>query len=552
MANPDRNAVIWYADDGYDPEKKGLNGRRVAGASFLKGFFRHADVNEFVSLTQGSKGKASFADRLKSERPDVAHRGVFTNAPTKMAPVNTLYFPAPNYSEECWQRQRFGMGAYSICGITHTTATRAVMQGVQNLRAGPQAEWDAIICTSQAVHAATTRNMDLADEHLKARFGALPPRPQMPVIPLGINCDDFAHDADAANALRNRMGWGQNDIVVATLSRLLPYGKFDPGPLFVALQQAQSQLSGQRLHFVACGIYADSHSSNTFEACADALMPDVSYTHLDGADAMARKEALSGSDIFTFPIDNIQETFGLAPIEAMAAGLPVVTSDWDGMRDTVTSDVGFRLPTLGASARHTTPDAWRYFCKQYSYAQYSGNVSAMTAIDVPAMAQVFIELARNPALRRRMGDAGRQRANDVYDWSVIIPQMQDFWGELSAIRNRLAGDAPKSGPVPMAPSPMDIFASYPTAQLRSGKGRFTAVEGEASVAQIYTARRYKKLKQAFESMETLEKVHQALCAAGQSGAATPDLAHTMQINQVTVERACLWLVKYGLARYQPD
>lgn len=549
MADPDRNAAIWYADDGYDPETRGLNGRRVAGASFLKGFFRHADVAEFVSLTQGAKGKAAFATRLADTARTLPHRAVFTSAPAQMAPVNTLYFPSPNYADQCWQRQRSGMGAWSICGITHTTATRAVMGGLFDLRAAPQAEWDGIICTSRAVQAATLRNMELADDHLKHRFGALPPRPQMPVIPLGIHCDDFAHDAAAARTLRNRMGWGERDIVVATLSRLLPYGKFDPGPLFIALQRAQSQLPDHRLHFLACGIYADTHSSGTFESCARAFMPDVSYTHLAGDNDSARRETLSGADIFTFPIDNIQETFGLAPVEAMAAGLPVVTSDWDGMRDTVTPDVGFRIPTLGASARHTSPEAWRYLSGQQTYAQYTGNVSALTAIDIPALAQAFCDLARNADLRRKMGRAALVRAKSLYDWSAIVPQMQDFWAELAAIRTRLAhDDTPRT--LPVGPSPMDIFSSYPTRQLPFSRGRFIATPSSLSVAAIYTARRYTKLGQAFEKEETLARVHRALTESGPQGSTATDIAKAKNINPLTVERACLWLVKYGLARYE--
>lgn len=550
MANSNRNAAIWYADDGYDPDTKGLNGRRVAGASFLKGFFQHADVDEFVSLTQGPKGKTTFAKRLSETGRTVPHRGTYVSAPLRMAPVGTLYFPAPNYAQECWQRQRFGMGAYSICGITHTTATRAVMEGVASLRTAPQAEWDAIICTSRAVQAATMRNMELADEHLEARFGTLPPRPQMPVIPLGIDCAAFAHDAKAADALRTRMNWGPNDIVVATLSRLLPYGKFDPGPLFVALQQAQNQLTGQRLHFVACGIYGDTHSSNTFQACAKALMPDVSYTHLDGTDPIARSQTLSGADIFTFPIDNIQETFGLAPIEAMAAGLPIVTSDWDGMRDTITPDVGIRVPTLGAGARHTSPEAWRYFCGQQTYAQYSGNVSSMTVLDIPALTRAFVDLAGNADLRRDMGQAAFRRAREVYDWAAVIPQMQDFWAELTAIRTRLAGDTPLTGPVPQAPSPMDLFASYPSAQLTPGTGRFQLCDSPLDPRQIYTARRYTKLGQAFEKIETIEAVY-AEASMSQSVRAA-DVARTANLNPITVERCFLWLVKYGLARHLPD
>ena len=44
--------------------------------------------------------------------------------------------------------------------------------------------------------------------------------------------------------------------------------------------------------------------------------------------------------------DNIQETFGLTIIEGMAAGKPVIATDWDGYRQTVRhGDTGFLIPT---------------------------------------------------------------------------------------------------------------------------------------------------------------------------------------------------------------
>ena len=56
------------------------------------------------------------------------------------------------------------------------------------------------------------------------------------------------------------------------------------------------------------------------------------------------------ADIFLSLVDNHQETFGLSPVEAMAAGVPVVVSDWDGYRYTVQNGVeGFRIPTLAPS-----------------------------------------------------------------------------------------------------------------------------------------------------------------------------------------------------------
>lgn len=400
-----RNAAIWYARDGYDPSSGGaggLNGRRVAGASLLKGFFRHAKVDEFVSVTQGEAGRKLFLAEKNKFAPKIPHRAVFEHDLRKLNPVGVMYYPAPNYADHLWKRQAFGVTNHSICGITHTTATQAVMRGMFDLRAGPQMEWDGLICTSRAVHAATIRNMEIAEDMLRSRFGSVPPRPQMPVIPLGINCDDYAHDPDAASSLRKRMGWTEKDVAVVTISRLVPYGKFDPGPLFIALQQAQQALeNGLRLHFVACGLFADDHSDSVFKACAKALMPDVGFHHLPGDDPIARKETLSGGDIFAFPIDNVQETFGLAPIEAMAAGLPVVVSDWDGMRDTITNDVGVRVRTRMARPAATEPEAKGYLSGSLNYPHYGNRLSMITEISVRKMADAFVALARNPEQRKK-------------------------------------------------------------------------------------------------------------------------------------------------------
>jgi glycosyltransferase involved in cell wall biosynthesis len=551
----DRNAAIWYARDGFDPDSAGLNGRRVAGASFLRGYLRHAGVDEFVSVTLGSKAARAFRAQKDQIAPAVPHRPVYENDLTKLHPVGTIYYPAPNIAEQLWRRQALGMQHHAICGITHTTATQAIMRGIFDLRAGPQAEWDGLICTSRAVHAATLRNIEIADEFLRARFGFVPPRPQMPVIPLGIHCDDFSHDPAARNNLRKRMGWSDDDVAVVTISRLLPYGKFDPGPVFVALQQAQAALGGKRrLHFIACGLYADTHSEKVFNDCAKALMPDVGFHHLPGDDPVARKQTLSGGDIFAFPIDNVQETFGLAPIEGMAAGLPIVVSDWDGMRDTVTPDVGFRAPTHLASAAATLPEARGYLAGSLSYAQYGNRLSMITRIDVAKMAEAFAALARDKTLRRKMGQAARNRARAVYDWQVVVPQMQDFWQELSAIRKgALQGQAARSRANPVGPLPGDLFASYATARLDRDTTKIAFTAPPDRLATIFTARRLVQLGQPAEKLETLERVAEALRHHGARGTTLNALAQEVKINTHTLERSALFFLKYNLASLpEPD
>ncbi|MBK6468719.1 MAG: hypothetical protein IPF96_19215 [Rhodobacter sp.] len=233
------NAAIWYALDGYDPKSKGINGRRVAGESFLRGFFAHAGAGEFVCLTHGPGDEQHFRDLAAREGVTCPIRGARLEDPVGIAPVRVVSYPSPNYAAECWRRAPWGHAAYAICGITHTTATKAVMQGMYDLRAAPQMPWDAVICTSQAVHASISGQMDLTDEYLKSRFGGqVPPRPLLPVLPLGVTCAEFAPDKAAGAALRARLGIGADDIACAIIARLTPHEKFDPLPLYLALSRA--------------------------------------------------------------------------------------------------------------------------------------------------------------------------------------------------------------------------------------------------------------------------------------------------------------------------
>ena len=548
MSTPKYNSAIWYASDGDDPDNKGINGRRVAGASFLKGFAAHGRVEEFVSLSENQRGAKAFEAQMRALGVSQPIRGAsFFNA-RKIAPVDVLYYPAPNYASELWRRQSLGSTAYSICGITHTTATTAVMQGAVDLRLAPQMRWDAVICTSKAVLASQEAQQDMVDEYLRTRFGNTPPRPVMPVIPLGITPKDYSHDPEARTRLRNRMSLGKKDIVISTLSRLTPFGKFDPFPLFMAMEDASQKLpKGLKLHFVACGIYTDEYSRKIFEDGAAKLMPNVSFTHLDGASAEARIEALSGADIFTFPIDNIQETFGLAPLEAMAAGLPQITTDWDGMRDTVSEDVGIRVPTRSLPVGHGAIDAWGYLTNRLSYAQYSNNISAMTEVDLPALTEAIVTLASDPIRRKAMGAAGLKRVKEQFSWKAIILQYQALWGELSSIRAHAETGVTTTHlhPNPTAPSPMRLFQSYPSALLPKGIAACVATGRTPELEEMFSLRQYDRLKQLFEKPTTLRRVLDCITEAGARGAVATDVAKTLSFNPMTVERCYAWLLKYG-------
>jgi glycosyltransferase involved in cell wall biosynthesis len=553
MTRP-QNAAIWYAQDGFDPTAKGINGRRVAGESFLKGFLRHADVEEFVILSKQIEEVEPVKELAAALRPGVPVRAASLMRPPMIAPVETVFYPSPNYAGEAWRRAPYGTGAYALSGITHTTSTQAVMEGWLNLRVSPVAEWDAVICTSRAVQASVTFQLDLIDTHLKRQLNAtLRPRPLLPVIPLGIHCDDFIPDPAAGKALRERLGAGPQDVVFTTIARLTPHEKFDPLPIYLAMQAAQKKLpDGQKLHVAFCGVFREDYSRKVFAEGARRLMPDVGFALLDGANAEDRKQVLSGADVFMFLIDNIQETFGLAPIEGMAAGLPLLVSDWDGMKDTVTPDVGFRITSRTLPGPHLAQEALRYQGGYDSYVQYCSLSSAMTEIDMGELTARILDLAQNPGLRKKMGAAGQARARSTYDWAQIVPQMQALWGEQRARRvsaeakpARYAADA-----LPIAPSPTALFGAYPTELAGFVDKRLIArdMTGRLGPAETLDLRDYAGVKRIFAPKAQVLAVFQAIEGAGGQGAEVSAVAKGLNVPPHIIERIAMWLLKYDFIR----
>ncbi len=559
---PMANAAIWYVADGYDPAKKGINGRRVAGESFLRGFFAHGQVQEFVSIAHAQSDHATFADLARATGVTRPLRAVRLDAPKDLSPVDVVYYPAPISPTEAWRRAPHGAAAWALCGITHTTATRNVMQTLFDLRSAPQMPWDAVICTSAAVQASVRRLMELAEAHLAQRFpgAVLPARPLLPVIPLGIDCAVLRPDPVLGQGLRARIGAAPGDMVAVSIARLTPDEKFDPLPLFLALELAAAELRspGTKLHLVLCGQFSEAPWAETFATAAARLMPSCGYHVLDGGDATERKATLSGGDVFVFPVDNLQETFGLAPIEAMAAGLPVIVSDWDGMKDTVTAEVGFRIPTELPRAGLSAYVSARFLGGTDSYLQYLSQLSAMTPVDVAALARALVTLARDPDLRARMGAKARERAQRLYDWSAVIPQMQALWGEQAAMlaHARAQGGpdvAPRQpGLIPVGPAVEEMFAAYPTGF--ASEARRLAATGSAHrplVAETFGLRNYALRRRLLEDPARIQTVLAAYEATGPGGATEAEVAAATRLPAAMVARLSLWLLKYHFLQEVP-
>ena len=461
------NAAIYYHPEAYTTSGPKLMGRNAAGESFLRGFLQHSNASEFWVQVHQLDHASHFAQTVQSLGRTQAVKVVDKNTLGALSQAGVVYYPGPDLGEHAFQRAAYGRSAWSLCGITHTTSSAGAMDALAALITAPVQPWDALICTSNAVKDNVSRVLQAQVDYLKDRLGISKiVLPQLPVIPLGIHTADFVFSAEQKTAARAALDVSADTLVVLFMGRLSFHAKAHPLALYQALEIAV-QKTGKKVVLLECGWHANEFISKAYAQAASLACPSVRVVTLDGRKPEDRQTAWASTDVFCSLSDNIQETFGIAPIEAMAAGIPVVVSDWDGYKDTVRDGIdGFRIPTLMPQAGLGGDLALRHALGLDTYDMYCGHACSLVAVDVQATAQAFERLFNSPQLRRQMGEAGRERAVGVYDWKTVIGQYEALWAQLSDIRAKEGKDTkPLAHPWPARMDPFHAFASYPSQAL---------------------------------------------------------------------------------------
>jgi glycosyltransferase involved in cell wall biosynthesis len=461
---PPSNAAIHYVPAGYETKGPKLMGRMAAGEAFLDAWLRHAGVERFYCYAQERRSAEQFAGRAQAVQ-SVPVEWISWANPAGLAKPGALYIPDPGLHDHAWRRRSRDQRAYSLIGITHTTASSGAMDMIAGFALAPVQEWDAVICTANSVRTMVEALMDEQAAYLGDRLGTRRvPRPQLPVIPLGVDCARFVPDTAARAAQRAALGIAADDIAFLFVGRLSFHAKAHPYPMYLALERA-AQRTGRRLHLIQAGWFANDFIETAFRDGARDFCPSVTAHFLDARTPEVRFPVWQAADIFTSLSDNIQETFGLTPIEAMAAGLPSVVSDWDGYKDTVQhGEHGIRVPTLAPPAGQGADLADAHAAGIDTYDRYCGYASQFVAVDIGATAEAYIALIGNPGLRATLGDAARRAAQANFDWRHIIARYQALWTELAERRAAAVESAPARGPLhwPARADPFALFAGYPT------------------------------------------------------------------------------------------
>jgi glycosyltransferase involved in cell wall biosynthesis len=205
---------------------------------------------------------------------------------------------------------------------------------------------DSVICTSRACRDALQNLLEQVASTFNRRHGAnLSYKGRLDVLPLATDTEFFRPLPQAE--CRRKLDLPQDAFVLLWFGRLSAADKADLFVMLRVVERLRRKNPQRKILLILAGSqvpqlpftpglrrYAEDLGISEHVIIKEAFPPSE------------RNSLYCAADVFVAPTDNIQETFGLTPLEAMACGLPQVVADWDGYRDTVQHDVtGFLVPT---------------------------------------------------------------------------------------------------------------------------------------------------------------------------------------------------------------
>ena len=542
--------AIYYHPEAFSIAGPKLMGRNAAGESFLRGYLKHSKSKEFWAQIEDPMHADEFIKKMKAMKRSEVFHSIDNSTLASLSKAEVLFFPGPNINNQSYKRIYHGNQAWSLCGITHTTSSGLAMDAIVDLITSPVQSWDALICTSTSVKKNVESLLEAQINYLKDRLGITRiTLPKLPIIPLGIHTDEFVYTREQKSNSRKKLGVNEETLVVLYTGRLSFHAKAHPMAMYRALEKA-AQETKKQVVLIECGWHANESIEKIFKQTALETCPSIRVVTLDGRKEENRDLAWASADIFCSLSDNIQETFGIVPIEAMAAGLPVVVSDWDGYKDSVRNGKeGFRIPTFMPGAGLGKDLAYRHGVGIDNYDMYCGLTCSLISVDINSTSKAFEKLFKSKELREEMGNAGRKRAREKYDWKVIISQYEDLWCQQNEIRKKNSSSIKElKYPWPGRMDPFYSFASYPTNIIkRESKIRIMDQNIDQAIARINTYKNNRMINFAKYIYPSQEEITKLLKALGNQTKSVGEIIDIFPENRKGYSmRTIGWLIKFGI------
>ena len=284
-------------------------------------------------------------------------------------------------------------------GVKTPVVMRLTAPNYHDPRGGVQ-QADALIAsgtTIEKLRAQNPGNTEVAPPEAKTdRWGIFledraPSRPSLPPlvdIPNAVDADLFRPQP---SDFREKHGIGRSEFVALYVARFQAFKNH--ALLLDAFARFAQDHSASRLVLAGSGPLRERTEQRATElGLADKILflGEVPYGELPGVYAAADVKVISSD----------YESFCFAAIEAMSAGLPVLTTDCAWVPRLVSDGAGIVVP-VG---------------------------------DAEAFAAALKKLADNPALRQRMGAAGRQQVLERHTWPASAEKLIALYRKMEVRR----------------------------------------------------------------------------------------------------------------------
>ncbi|MGN9792332.1 glycosyltransferase [Streptomyces sp. OZ13] len=300
-----------------------ITGLGVGGAEQqLRLLLRHLPAEcDVVTLTNPGPVAAG----LRADGVPVTHLGMGGNTDLTALPRLARFVRRGRYDlvhTHLYRACVYGRIAARLAGVRAAVATEHSLGG-REIEGRPLTPGTrALYLTTERLGAATVAVSPTVAGRLRD-WGV--PGPRIHVVPNGIDAARFRFDASRRRAARGRLGVPADACVVGGVGRLVP------GKCFDVLIEAVAALPGVRLLLAGDGPERDALHSLAVRLGAGDRIRLVGECDADGVAAL-----LSAVDLFVSV--SREEAFGLAVVEALAAGLPVLHSTCPAVDDLPADD----------------------------------------------------------------------------------------------------------------------------------------------------------------------------------------------------------------------
>ncbi len=366
--------------------------------------FIPADRHDRLTLSL----QAMVAETLESRPVDVMHQGDFS-----------YHMPLLiDFRNRC-----AGESPFAVSGVTHSLdAAQMQTRFLQVLLARPR-PYDTIVCTSRCARRLMEKAFDLLGNAFRAAYGAdLGAPPALADIPLAI-AEAFDDGIDR-EASRRDLDIPPDRLVLLSMARFSVRQKMDLAPLLECLQWLDHEGRLPPFTLILAG-GGDPGNLALVEHMVAHLGLEAVVRFEPNVSFERKRQLYAAADIFVSLVDNYQETFGLTVVEAMAHGLAVVVSDFNGYRELVADgESGILIPTWASACA----EPWETVAGLVDPSMLRFYRAQKVACDMAALGRALERLAKDGALRRDLGDEARARSR-AYRWSKVIPLYEELWRE---------------------------------------------------------------------------------------------------------------------------